>query len=109
MELEGRVRVTLQCTVTVAVQRGEEGGGIFWRRWVGFELQDLNSTLYGNKDETKRSEEGRGSRGEERSRLRLLNNTVFGNVSAIFSTYKTATNIRCAVTLILHKTLFSLQ
>ena len=26
MELEGRVRVTLQCTVTVAVQRGEERG-----------------------------------------------------------------------------------
>ena len=29
VELEGRVRVTLQCIVTVAVQRGEEGGEDF--------------------------------------------------------------------------------
>ena len=38
----------------------KKGERIFWRRWVGFELQDLNSTLYGNKDETTRSEEERG-------------------------------------------------
>ena len=38
----------------------KKGERSFWRRWVGFELQDLNSTLYGNKDETTRSEEERG-------------------------------------------------